>query len=174
MKFVKTAIKDVLLIKLKSEIDFRGNFTRLFCEELFNSNGVRFIVRQVNLASNKKKYTLRGLHFQEHPYQEQKVLFCLKGEIWDVLVDIRKKSSNYGKWFSFDLNDRDNTGLFIPKGFAHGYITLSEEVKLLYLMDEFYYPEFSKGIKWNDSSINIKWPHDPIIISQKDINLPDL
>ena len=174
MKFIKTNHKDVFLINLISEIDFRGDFTRIFCEDVFKANSIVFKIKQTSLVSNKNIYTLRGLHYQEKPHEEQKVLFCLKGKIWDVLVDLRQNLGSYGKWHAFELDERNNQGLYIPKGFAHGYITLTDDVQLLYFMDEFYYPKLSKGIKWNDTKINIKWPYSPKIISEKDKNLPKL
>ena len=172
MEFKKTKFKDVFLLTSKPEVDFRGTFTRMFCKKLLAENGIMFNIKQTSLVSNKKKYTLRGLHYQEKPREEQKILFCLKGRIWDVLVDLREDSPSFRKWISFEIDERNNMGLFIPKGFAHGYITLTNEVNILYFMDEFYFPKLNKGINWSDKNININWPYRPKIISLKDQKLP--
>ena len=169
MKVLKTKFKNLFLIKLDKMSDFRGNFSRLFCDKIFTDFGVKFKIKQVSLAKNPKKFTLRGMHFQDYPKREQKLLFCLKGKIWDVVVDVRKDSSTFGQWQHFELNNKNC--LFIPKGFAHGYITMTNNVELIYLMDEFYELKLAKGIIWNDKNVGIKWPQKPILISKKDQNL---
>ena len=169
MKILKTNFENLFLIKLKTKSDFRGSFTRLFCDEIFSNFGIDFKIRQASIATNKKKHTLRGMHFQDYPRQEQKLLCCLKGKIWDVVVDIRKNSKTFGQWQYFQLNR--NSCLFIPKGFAHGYLTLTSEVELIYFMDELYESKLSKGIIWNDKKINIPWPFQPKVISKFDQNL---
>ena len=174
MRFIDTKFENVYLLKLNSKFDNRGDFTRLFCKKIFKENNISFNIEQSSLTSNKKKFTLRGLHYQDKPNQENKILFCIKGKIWDVLVDVRKNSKNFGKWISFVLDGKKGNGLFIPKGFAHGYITLTSDAKLIYFMDEFYNPKSSKGLIWSDKEVNIKWPYYPQVISERDNNLPTL
>ena len=174
MKIHKTFFEEVFHIELEPNIDERGSFTRFFCKETFKKNGVEFDTKQISFATNNKKHTLRGMHFQKDPRPEHKFIYCLKGSIWDVVVDIRPKSSNYRKWFAIELSEEKQNCLFIPSGFAHGYLTLSLDTQILYMMNEYYNPEYSFGIKWNDPDINIKWPHLPLKISNKDKGLPKL
>ncbi len=169
MKLLKTKFKNLFLIELDTKSDFRGDFSRIFCDKIFSDFGIKFKIKQVSLATNPKKFTLRGLHFQDHPKQEQKLLCCLKGKIWDVVVDVRKDSTTFGEWQHFELNYKNC--LFIPKGFAHGYITMTNNVELIYLIDEFYELKLNKGIIWNDKNLGIKWPQRPVLISKKDQNL---
>ena len=169
MEFLKTNFENLYLIKLETNSDIRGNFSRLFCEKIYSSFNIDFKIKQVSFATNIKKHTLRGIHFQGHPMQEQKLLHCLRGEIWDVVVDIRKNSKTFGKWQSFHL-DKNNC-LFIPRGFAHGYITLTNKVEIIYFMDEFYDAKASTGLIWNDKEVNISWPYQPKVISKNDQNL---
>ena len=169
MEFLSTNFENLYLIKLDANSDFRGNFSRIFCEKVYSNFNINFAIKQVSLATNIKKHTLRGIHFQKHPMQEQKLLHCLRGEIWDVVVDIRKNSKTFGKWQNFHL-DKNNC-LFIPSGFAHGYITLTNKVEIIYFMDEFYDSQSSKGLIWNDKEVNILWPYQPKVISKKDQNL---
>ncbi len=172
MKIIKTKFDKTFIIKLDTKSDIRGNFTRLFCEKIFSTFGINFQIKQSSFATNIAKHTLRGLHYQDHPRQEQKLIFCLKGKIWDVIVDVRKDSKTFGKWQCFELNNKNC--LFVPKGFAHGYITLTKIVHLVYYMDEFYDDDLTKGVIWNDKKIGIKWPYEPKLISKKDKTLPTL
>ena len=116
MEFLKTNFENLYLIKLETNSDFRGNFSRIIYEKVYSNFNINFAIKQVSLATNIKKHTLRGIHFQKHPMQEQKLLHCLRGEIWDVVVDLRKNSKTFGKWECFNL-DKSNC-LFIPRGFA--------------------------------------------------------
>ena len=172
MKITKTKFDKTFFIKLDKKSDVRGSFTRLYCEKIFSTFGINFKIKQSSFATNLTKHTLRGLHYQDYPRQEQKLIFCLKGKIWDVIVDIRKDSKTFGKWQCFELNNKNS--LFVPKGFAHGYITLTKVTHLIYFMDEFYDDDLSRGILWNDKNVGIKWPYEPKLISKKDKNLPTL
>ena len=172
MEFQTTNFENVHLLKLEDKSDFRGNFLRLFCNKIFLEFNIKFEIKQASIATNHRRHTLRGMHFQDYPMQEQKLLCCLQGKIWDVVVDIRKNSKTYGHWQNFNLGSKKC--LFIPKGFAHGYITLTDKVKLIYLMDEYHEPKLSKGFIWNDRNVNITWPHQPKVISNYDKNLCNL
>ena len=150
--------------------DERGSLIRVFDSvELFPN----FNVVQASYVENPKKGTLRGLHFQTGKFAETKIIQCLHGEIWDVMVDLRPKSKTFKKYVSVQIGP-ENTyqGVFIPKNCAHGYLTLSKRVKLVYFMDNEYVESSASGFIWNDKALNIKWPFNPIVISEKDVKLP--
>ncbi len=128
---------------------------------------------QANTSFNYKKGTLRGMHFQKSPYEEDKLVRCTKGSIFDVIIDIRKDSPTYKKWFGVELSEENRKSLFVPKGFAHGYLTLEDNSEVTYLVTEFYTPEADSGIKFDDPAFNIEWPMTPVVISEKDSNHPD-
>ena len=174
MKISQTIFPEVFYIELKSNLDDRGSFTRIFCKKTLKKFKINFEVAQISFATNALKHTLRGMHFQEKPMEEQKFVFCLKGSIWDVIMDVRHKSNTYGKWFSLELSEKKQNCIYIPSGFAHGYLTLSKNTKVLYMMDKDYNPQLSKGVNWNDPEVNIKWPKAPLKISAKDRALPML
>lgn len=169
MIFEKTEIEGVFKIKIERKEDERGFFARLFSQNDFFEKS--FKPSQISLSYNREKFTLRGLHFQ-FPHWEAKLVICAKGKIFDVAVDIRKESRYFGKWVGRTLEKWDM--LFIPKGFAHGFLTLEEETEVIYLIDEPYRPEESRGIIWNDRDIGIEWPAEPKVISERDKNLPTL
>ncbi|MCL5432579.1 MAG: dTDP-4-dehydrorhamnose 3,5-epimerase [Patescibacteria group bacterium] len=172
MKIKKFTISGPLLIYLDKKTDKRGYFQRIFCEDALLKYGVKFNIVQANSSFNYKKGTVRGMHYQKAPYPEEKIVKCIKGEIYDVLLDIRKNSATFGKWVSVVLSQKDNTILYIPSGFAHGFQTLTDETEILYLMSEYYSPKNSTGYRWNDPGIQITWPLKKIIISKKDSELP--
>lgn len=172
MNIKKTFFEEVFHFELEAKNDCRGSFSRFFCKKFLKKLGVNFNVKQISFAKNTKRHTLRGLHFQKFPSEEQKIICCTRGAIWDVIVDIRVNSKNYGKWFSIELNHKKQNCLFVPRGFAHGYITLTHNTEIIYLMDKYYNSKESCGLIWNDPSLKIKWPYTPLKISKKDENLP--
>lgn len=172
MKFTKTKIKGVYLIELEPKADERGSFSRIFCKTEFANQGIEFDIVQANLSTTQYEGSIRGLHFQYPPKEEGKVVQCLKGRIYDVLVDLRSDSSTYGKWEAFELTNENRKLLFIPKGLAHGFQALTDNCEVLYFMSEFYSPEYAGGIFWNDAEVGIKWPLEVTYISNKDKNLP--
>lgn len=174
MIFHALPLQDAYLIELEKKDDKRGSFTRTFCIEELSKNGISFHVIQSSLSYNAKKTTLRGLHYQEEPHDEQKIVYCTKGRIFDVIVDIRPTSSTKGQWFSAELSETQKNGFFIPKGFAHGFQTLCDDCEVLYLISTPYAPEFAKGIRWNDPSLDIPWPFNEAIVSERDQQLPCL
>jgi dTDP-4-dehydrorhamnose 3,5-epimerase len=174
MKINKTYFSDVYHFDLEPVEDNRGNFTRFFCKKTLRSLGINFKPKQASFATNIEKHTLRGMHFQLHPNSEQKIISCLRGSIWDVVIDIRKNSQNYSKWFAIELSEKKQNVLYVPRGFAHGYLTLTPNTHLIYIMDEYYNSKYSRGINWNDALIDIKWPTLPSKISSRDKNLPSL
>ena len=168
MKFVETSLKGSYIIELEKLEDERGFFTRMWDEEIFQNKKLNSRLVQISLSSNKKKGTLRGMHFQEKPFEETKIVRCVKGKIFDVIIDLRSNSKTYKKWISIELNSNDLKMIYIPEGFAHGFQTLEDNTEVMYQMSNWFSPEHAKGIRWNDQKFNIKWPINEPIISKKD------
>lgn len=169
MKFTTMKLKDAYLIELDPIEDERGFFARSFCREEFAAQGIEMQVVQCNISYNKVKGTLRGMHYQKEPFQEAKLISCISGSVYDVLIDLRPESPSYLKWEAVALSAGNHQMLYIPKGFAHGFMTLENRTEVFYQMSEFYHPECAAGIRWNDPQINIQWPYqEPVIISKKD------
>lgn len=168
MKFTKTPIEGVYEVSLEPRIDDRGFFMRGWCEKEFQDAGLYFTFVQSNLSFNKKRGTLRGLHYQLAPHQEDKFVSCPQGAIFDVALDLRPDSKTYGKWYGAELSGENYKALLIPKGCAHGYITLQDNSLVFYQVSAFYCPEAERGICWDDSRFAISWPIAPALISKKD------
>ena len=169
--FKKLSIPDVILIEPKSFSDDRGFFLESFKTSEFVSNGINTKFVQDNI-SHSGKDVLRGLHFQKNPNAQAKLVTVVKGEIFDVVVDIRKNSPTYGKWASETLSENNHNLLYIPEGFAHGFCVLSKEADVYYKVSNEYSPEDEGGIIWNDPSLNIDWPVSKPIVSSSDTQLP--
>ena len=176
-EFIKTEMPDVILVKPKVFNDKRGFFMETYKKSDFESAGIDTDFVQDN-HSKSIKGVLRGLHFQKEPFAQGKLVRCVKGKIFDVAVDIRKGSPTFGKWVGYELSDENRLMLWIPKGFAHGFLTLSDEAEVIYKVSGGEYaPEYDAGIRWNDPDINIRWPLDKVeqvLLSEKDRNLPFL
>ena len=176
MIFTETDLKGLFVITPEKYEDIRGYFERIYCAEEFRVNNLVPEISQCSLSFNKHKGTLRGLHYQVKPYEEVKVVRCLKGKIFDVAVDIRPDSPTRGRYFSLELSDCNNFALYIPKGFAHGFLSLTDNSLLLYQMSAPYNYESARTIYYGDSEINIKWPAlaegEEIIASDKDRYAP--
>jgi dTDP-4-dehydrorhamnose 3,5-epimerase len=168
LKFVETSLKGSYIIELEKLEDERGFFTRIWDEEIFQNKELNSRLVQISLSSNKKKGTLRGMHFQEKPFEETKIVRCVKGKIFDVIIDLRSNSKTYKKWISIELNSNDLKMIYIPEGFAHGFQTLEDNTEVMYQMSNWFSPEHAKGIRWNDQEFDIKWPINEPIISKKD------
>jgi dTDP-4-dehydrorhamnose 3,5-epimerase len=168
MKFNETNLTGSFLISLDEFQDERGFFARFFCKTEFSNMNLNFNWAQINNSFSKSSGTLRGLHYQMEPNSEIKLVRCIKGAIWDVIVDLRVTSSTFGKWFGVELNDSNRTMIYIPKGFAHGFITLSPDSEVLYLASDFYEPKSEQVLLWNDPDISIDWPIKPEVLSQRD------
>ncbi len=171
MKLLSTKLEGLKFIKFDKNSDLRGYFSRLFCLKELAMNNLTFTIDQINYSSNLSKGTLRGLHFQKAPFQEKKIIFCVKGSVFDVIVDIRKDSKTFGKYETFSLSEGTDEVIFIPKGMAHGFQTLENNTDLLYFMDGIYNKESESGVIWNDDELKIPWPVKNKIISEKDKNL---
>lgn len=172
MKIFKTSIEGVVLIEPYLNKDKRGYFFESFNQERFEEIVGKVLFVQDN-ESKSSKGVLRGLHFQKPPYSQAKLVRCTYGKILDVIVDIRKKSPTYGKTFSVELSEKNKKQIFIPRGFAHGFIVLSKHATILYKVDNKFAPEFESGIRWNDKQLNINWGlnEKEILISEKDSKL---
>ena len=173
MKFTQTKLKGAYIIELEKREDDRGFFARTFCKNEFTEHGLETRFVQANMSSNPKKGTLRGMHYQVDPHQEVKVVRCTKGAIYDVIVDLRKDSPTYKEWIGIELTDKNYKMLYIPKDFAHGFITLQDNSEVMYLVSEFYTPGAETGLRYNDPGFRIKWPVPVEIISEKDANWED-
>lgn len=168
MIFHKTLIKDLSVIELESSIDERGEFARIFDGQEFLKNGIDFKIIQASQSLTKKKGTLRGMHFQMSPKQESKLIRCVKGRVYDVAVDMRVNSPTYLKWHAEELSSESNKMFFLPKGMAHGFVTLENDSVVEYFMDEIYAPELVSGVRWDDPAISIKWPIKEPFMAEKD------
>ena len=169
--FKRLSIPDVILVQPKSFSDDRGFFLESFKESDFVSNGINIKFVQDNI-SHSVLGVIRGLHFQKNPKAQAKLVTAIKGEIFDVVVDIRKDSPTYGKWISEILSDKDHKLLYVPEGFAHGFCVLSKEAYVCYKVSNEYSPEHERGIIWNDPKLNIDWPISKPIVSGDDNKLP--
>lgn len=174
MKFIETKFNDAYLIELVKIGDERGYFGRIWCENILKEKGLNTKIAQINTSFNAEKGTLRGLHYQKSPHEEAKIISCIKGSIFDVIVDLRPDSSTYLQWQGFHLNETERTMLYVPEGFAHGYQATSNDTAIIYPTTEFYAPESEAGVRWNDPSLNIEWPLDPTNLSKKDASWPNL
>ncbi|WP_439883368.1 dTDP-4-dehydrorhamnose 3,5-epimerase [Pontibacter sp. MBLB2868] len=173
MIFTETKLKGAFIIDVKRLEDERGFFGRSFCQDEFEKHGLSNDVRQTNVSYNKKKGTLRGMHMQLAPNEESKLVRCTRGAIYDVIIDMREESETYKQWIGVELTADNYRMLFVPEGFAHGFITLEDNTDVTYQVTEFYTPGAEKGIRWNDPAFNIQWPIEPVVISDKDQAHPD-
>lgn len=173
MIFKETELNDAYVIDLDKLEDKRGFFARSFCVKEFKEVGIDFPVAQANVSYNRYKRTLRGMHYQQGPHGEAKLVRCTHGAIFDAIIDVRPDSSTYMQWMGVELSEQNYRMLYVPEGFAHGFITLEDETEVTYQVSEFYTPGAEKGIRWDDSTFNIDWPVDPRILSEKDKSWPD-
>ena len=173
MIFIKNKIKGVLLIKPEPFKDKRGIFRRIFCQKEFKKNKINSEIKQANISENRFKYTLRGFHFQTNPYSEDKTLTCIKGSIYDIIVDLRPSSKTYMQWSSFKINENNRYSIHVPKGCANAFLTLKSNTIVQYGSSQFYKPKHEKGIRFDDPVFKFKWPNKPKVISQKDLSHPN-
>jgi dTDP-4-dehydrorhamnose 3,5-epimerase len=173
MIFTETPLKGAYLIDLEKRGDDRGFFARVFCTNEFREVGLCTDFVQVNNSLTATKGTLRGMHYQLPPRAETKVVRCIRGSLWDCILDLREGSPTFGQWFGAELSAESRRMMYVPKGFAHGFITLTDDAEAFYLVDEFYAPDCERGIRWNDPKFHIEWPVEAAVISEKDSNWPD-
>ncbi len=168
MKFNQTKISGCFLVELDLKMDERGFFARSYCDNEFKNQGLQRKWVQMSNSYNTKAGTIRGLHLQRNPFEEVKIVRCISGKIWDLIVDLRQESDTFGQWFGEILSGQNRKMMYIDKGVAHGFITLENNTEIIYSMSEFYSKEHELTIKWDDPKLNIKWPSAPLIISDKD------
>lgn len=173
MKFTPAPFSGPFLVDLEKHGDDRGFFGRLFCKEEFANRQLPADFVQVNNSFSKEKATLRGLHYQLAPKQEDKLVRCIRGSVWDVVLDIRPGSTSFGKWFGHTLSAENRTMMFVPKGFAHAFITLEADSEILYFVSDYYSPDRERIIRWNDPRFCITWPLEPSLLSDKDAHAKD-
>jgi dTDP-4-dehydrorhamnose 3,5-epimerase len=173
MKFFETKLEGAFIIRIEKIEDERGFFARAWCKNDFEKNGLSKCIVQANISHSNKKGTLRGLHYQIKPFQESKLIRCVKGAIYDVIVDLRQDSLTFKRWISVNLSQKDYDMLYVPEGFAHGFLTLEDETGVFYEASQFYSPEHERGIRYNDPSFDIEWPIEVEVSSDKDRNWPD-
>jgi dTDP-4-dehydrorhamnose 3,5-epimerase len=174
MRFHELPVGGVFLVELERREDERGFFARAWCREEFTAHGIRCEWAQFNISYNRRRGTLRGLHYQEAPWCEPKLIRCTAGAIYDVIVDLRPGSPHYGRWSATELRAQNGQMLYVPEGFAHGFQTLTDDAEILYLMGQMYHPEAARGLRWNDPALGIVWPEcERRIISARDRDFPD-
>ena len=168
MIFTELKLKGAFIIELEKNEDERGFFARTWDKKEFEKLGLNSKLVQCSISFNKKKGTLRGIHYQEVPYEEVKLVRCTKGKIFDVIVDLRQISKTFRQWMAIELNDENYKMIYIPKGFAHGFQTLENNTEVFYQMSQIYVPKHAKGLRWDDPTLGISWPIKTPIISNKD------
>lgn len=173
MKITDTPLIGLKFIEPDKFDDERGYFLKSFEKKPFKDNGIDMEITQTNHSFNFLKGTLRGMHFQESPYAETKIVYCVKGSVFDVAIDLRKDSQTYGKWYGLELSEQNKNILYIPEGFAHGYETLEDSTEVLYFMSGEYSKVHEAGVRWDDPAFGITWPITPVVIADKDKNWTD-
>lgn len=172
MKFIETPLKGAYVISLEKREDERGYFARFWDEKTFKEMGLNTNITQVNISRTLNKGTLRGMHYQADPHGETKLIRCFRGKIYDVIIDMRKDSPTYKKWFGRELSQENPVLLYIPEGFAHGFVTLTDDVEVLYMVTAAYSAESERGVRYNDPEIAIEWPIEVTSVSLKDGAIP--
>jgi dTDP-4-dehydrorhamnose 3,5-epimerase len=171
--FTETPLAGAFLIDLEPVGDERGFFARSFCRREFASHGLNPDLAQCNISLNLRRGTLRGMHWQAAPHQEAKLVRCTRGAIHDVIIDLRHGSATFAAHFSTDLTAVDRRMLYVPEGFAHGFLTLEDDTEVFYQMSEFFAPESAHGVRHDDPAFGIRWPIEIQVVSDRDRSYPD-
>ena len=172
MIFSEAPLGGAYIIDMSRMEDERGFFARSFCAEEFAKRGLAANLRQCSVSFNARKGTLRGLHFQAAPHEEEKLVRCTGGAVFDVIADMRPESPTHRQWFGTELTAANRRSLYVPKGFAHGFISLADETEVLYMISVPYAPGYAAGLRWNDPALGIRWPLMPTVISKRDAQHP--
>jgi len=172
MLFHRTTLNDVFLIEIEPRGDSRGMFARTMCVDEFSRHGLETSFVQQNMSVSAEKGTLRGMHYQLKPHDEVKLVRCVRGALCDIVVDIRRDSPTYLKHEAFELSEKNHRQLYVPRGFAHGFITLTDHVEASYLVTARYAPTAERGIRYDDPQLGITWPIEPQVVSEKDRTWP--
>jgi dTDP-4-dehydrorhamnose 3,5-epimerase len=173
MIFHPTPLLGAFTIELEKKGDERGFFARTFCVKEFEQYNIEHRIVQINNSFSAHKGTLRGLHYQLEPHAETKIVRCIRGALYDVILDLRKDSSTFGHWYGAELTAENRMMMVVPKGFAHAFLTLEDNTEAIYLVSEYYAPHAERGIRWNDPRFGISWPIQPTTVSDKDQKWPD-
>jgi dTDP-4-dehydrorhamnose 3,5-epimerase len=172
MIFTQSPLPGAFLVDLELLTDERGFFARTYCADEFAAQGLSMPLRQCSVSYNARKGTLRGLHYQAAPHEEHKLVRCTAGAIFDVIVDIRPHSPHYRQWFGTELSAQNRRAVFIPPGFAHGFVTLSDDAEVYYMISVAHSPQHAQGFRWSDPAFGIQWPAAPSVISARDAAYP--
>jgi dTDP-4-dehydrorhamnose 3,5-epimerase len=176
MIFTETRLQGAYEIDLDVHTDDRGYFARSYCWQEFQARGLNPKVVQCNVSYNKKRGTLRGMHYQEAPHEEAKLIRCVRGALYDVLIDLRPESPTFRQWTAVELRarpDKPSRMVYLPEGFAHGFQTLEDDTEVVYQMSEFYAPAAARGFRWNDPAFAVDWPEPVRVMSDRDSSYPD-
>lgn len=173
MIFRRTRLADLVEVHPRRHEDARGAFARLVCEREFAAAGLHHRFVQTSASYNRARHTLRGMHYQAGEHAEIKLVRCTRGRIYDVAVDLRPTSPSYRGWLGRELSPEEGVGLYIPAGFAHGFLTLEPDSEVLYQMGSFYEPGHGRGLRWNDPGVDVEWPAEPAVIAPRDASYPD-
>jgi dTDP-4-dehydrorhamnose 3,5-epimerase len=173
VKFEKTPLPGAFLITPERLHDERGWFARTWCRRDFEEQGLNPAVAQCNISYSGRRGTLRGMHYQKPPFAEAKLIRCTAGAIYDVIIDLRPDSSAFRRHFGVRLDPSEDRMLYVPEGFAHGFLTLEEETSVFYQMSQFYEPRAAAGVRWNDPAFGIAWPFEPTVLAERDRTYPD-
>jgi len=171
--FTKAELEGAFIIEIEKLEDARGFFARAWCQKEFEAHGLNPRFVQANISYSKMRGTLRGMHYQEAPYAEAKLVRCIRGAIYDVIIDLRQGSPSYGRWMGLQLTANSYRMLYVPEGFAHGFQTLEDDTEVFYQVSQFYSPQYERGVRYDDPSFAIKWPLEVRVISEKDKSWPD-
>lgn len=173
MEFLKTKLPGVFEIRIEAKPDERGFFARTWCQKEFEAQGLAGKLAQCSMSFNKRKGTLRGMHYQVVPHEETKLIRCTQGAIYDVVVDLRPNSPAFKNWIAAELTSEKRNMIYVPQGCAHGFLTLEDGSEVIYQMSEFQHLESARGVRWDDPAFQIKWPAKAEVISMRDRNYPD-
>ena len=174
MKFLESPLAGAYTLEMDRLEDERGFFARSYCTEVFAAHGLAASMPQSSVSFNTRRGTLRGLHYQAEPHAEDKLVRCTAGAIYDVIVDLRPDSPTARRWFGIELSAANHRSLFVPKGFAHGFMTLRDDTEVLYMISVPYAPGFERGLRWDDPAIGVSWPMPPAVVSARDAAYPVL
>ncbi|MBL0211793.1 MAG: dTDP-4-dehydrorhamnose 3,5-epimerase [Holophagaceae bacterium] len=173
MKFIPSVLGGAFRIEMDRLEDERGFFARTWCGREAELHDLIPGIAQCNISFNRRRGTLRGMHFQAEPHREAKLVRCTRGAVFDVILDLRPGSPTFKKWEGFELDEENGAAIYVPEGFAHGFQTLSDDAEVHYQMSEFFHEDCAKGVRWNDPAFGIDWPVPDPILSAKDAAYPD-
>lgn len=174
MRFVSLPLAGAHLVEIEPAEDERGFFARTWCREEFVRRGLADSLAQCSISWNRRRGTLRGMHWQAPPHAEAKLVRCTRGAAYDVIVDLREGSGTRLRWFAVELSAENRRALYVPPGFAHGFLTLADDTEMLYQISVPQHPESARGFRWNDPAVGIVWPEAPAVVAARDRDYPDL